>query len=84
MMEQLAERRMAREEDAKEYSNLYSHPSSNRPLSPHHHTHNHGPPQDDDDYDDDEDGEDSYDSQEDDYDEEEMVCFLFGRIIRKL
>jgi hypothetical protein len=73
MMEQLAERRMAREEDAQQFNSLYNHPPSNRPLSPHHHAHSHGSPQDDDDYDDEDDGEDSYDSQDDDYDEEEMV-----------
>jgi hypothetical protein len=72
MMEQLAERRMAREEDAKDYSSsLYDHPS-NRALPPHHHTHNHGPSEEEE-YDDDEEDEDEYDSQDDEYDEEEMV-----------
>jgi hypothetical protein len=79
MMEQLAERRMAREEDARiEYSNpSYSHPP-NGSMHPHSHAHNHPPPPEDEEYDDDEDEEEEYDSQEEDYDEEEMVresCF---------
>lgn len=75
MMEQLAERRMAREEDAKEqYANAnYGHPP-NGSMHPHSHghLHNHPPPPEEDDYDDEEDDEDEYDSQEEDYDEEEM------------
>ncbi|CAD6446722.1 2d150ccf-d702-4181-87ea-72db8da9a262 [Sclerotinia trifoliorum] len=75
MMEQLAERRMAREEDAKEqYANAnYGHPP-NGSMHPHSHghVHNHPPPPEEDDYDDEEDDEDEYDSQEEDYDEEEM------------
>ncbi|KAG4032154.1 hypothetical protein MFRU_007g00670 [Monilinia fructicola] len=75
MMEQLAERRMAREEDAKEqYANAnYGHPP-NGSMHPHSHghIHNHPPPPEEDDYDDEEDDEDEYDSQEEDYDEEEM------------
>ena len=59
MMEQLAERRMQREEEAQ-----YAAADMNHPSMP---GHNHGPPLDDDGYDDDEDDE--YDSQ--DYDEEE-------------
>jgi len=75
MMEQLAERRMAREEDAKEHytPNGYPHPNGLLPHS-HHTHHNHPSPADDeDDYDDDEEDDDEYDSQEEDYDEEEMV-----------
>ncbi|KAF7884539.1 uncharacterized protein EAF02_004875 [Botrytis sinoallii] len=75
MMEQLAERRMAREEDTKEqYANAnYGHPS-NGSMHPHSHghVHNHPPPPEEDEYDDEEDDEDEYDSQEEDYDEEEM------------
>ncbi|PQE11082.1 stress response nst1 protein [Rutstroemia sp. NJR-2017a BVV2] len=77
MMEQLAERRMAREEDAKEqYANAnYGHPPNGSMHShSHNHNHNHPPPPEDDEYDDEEDDEDEYDSQEEDYDEEEMVC----------
>lgn len=77
MMEQLAERRMAREEDAKEQlyssSNGYSHPSNGNMPSHGHHGHNHPPPPDDEDYEEDEEEEEGYDSQDDDYDEEEMV-----------
>ena len=71
MMEQLAERRMAREEDAKEqmYSNGYGH-QTNGNIPPHsHHGHNHPPPPDDEEYDDDEEEE-----EEDDDDEEVTVC----------
>ncbi|CAG8970742.1 hypothetical protein HYALB_00001524 [Hymenoscyphus albidus] len=76
MMEQLAERRMAREEDAKEqYSNQnYGHPP-NGAMHSHSHSHNHPPqPEDEADYDEeDEDEEGDYDdSQDEDYDEEEM------------
>lgn len=59
MMEQLAERRMQREEEAHYAASGMGQPSMQG--------HNHGPPLDDDGYDDDEDDE--YDSQE--YDEEE-------------
>ncbi|KAF4628761.1 hypothetical protein G7Y89_g9387 [Cudoniella acicularis] len=74
MMEQLAERRMAREEDAREqYSNPnYGHPP-NGAMHPHSHAHNHPPPPpDDEEYDDEDEEEDEYDSQDEDYDEEEM------------
>ena len=77
MMEQLAERRMAREEDAKEQlystSNGYAHPPNGN-LSHSHHGHNHPPPPEDEDYDEDEEDDDEYDSQDEDYDDEEMVC----------
>ncbi|QRD82466.1 stress response protein nst1 [Aspergillus flavus] len=64
MMEQLAERRMQREEDT-QYGIAAAHQSL-------HSGHNHGP-YDDEDYDDEED--DDYDSQEEeDYEEDEMVC----------
>jgi hypothetical protein len=74
MMEQLAERRMAREEDAREqFSNPnYGHPP-NGSMHSHSHTHNHPPQPDDEEYDDEEEDEEDYDSQEEDYDEEEMV-----------
>ena len=75
MMEQLAERRMARETDAaQQYSNIdYGHPP-NGSMHSHAHTHNHPPPPDDEEYDDEDEEEDEYDSQDEDYDEEEMVC----------
>jgi hypothetical protein len=74
MMEQLAERRMAREEDAKEQYNMngYAHP--NGTLGHHHSHHNHPPVPDDDlDYEEDEEDDEDYDSQDEDYDDEEMV-----------
>lgn len=61
MMEQLAERRMRREEDA-HYAANGMRPSSLQ-------GHNHGPPLDDDGYDDEEDDE--YDSQDYDDDDDE-------------
>lgn len=75
MMEQLAERRMAREEDAREqYANVnYGHPP-NGSMHPHPHTHNHPPLPDDEEYDEEDEEEEDYDSQDEDYDEEEMVC----------
>ena len=67
MMEQLAERRMQREEDP-QYGVAAAHPSL-------HAGHNHGP-LDDEDYDDEE--EDDYDSQdEEEYEEDDMVCQPF-------
>ena len=78
MMEQLAERRMAREEDAREqYSNpSYGHPP-NGSMHNHSHNHSHPPPVDDTEYGEEEEEEedDEYESgEEDDYDEdEEMV-----------
>lgn len=65
MMEQLAERRMQREEEAQYASGGLGHP----PIQ----SHNHGPPLDEDEYDDEDDDE-EYDSQEDEeYDDEGMV-----------
>jgi hypothetical protein len=83
MMEQLAERRMAREEDAKEQfnSNGYAHPPNGN-IQPHHHTHNHAPPPEEEDYDDEEEDEDEYDSQDDDYEEEEMVRFRLSHKVK--
>jgi hypothetical protein len=67
MMEQLAERRMQREEDP-QYGVAAAHQSL-------HAGHNHGP-LDDEDYDDEE--EDDYDSQdEEEYEEDDMVCQPF-------
>lgn len=64
MMEQLAERRMQREEEAQYAAGGLGHASMQ--------SHNHGPPLDEDEYDDEDDGE--YDSQEDEeYDDEGMV-----------
>ncbi|KAI0125462.1 hypothetical protein BJ170DRAFT_596718 [Xylariales sp. AK1849] len=69
MMEQLAERRMAREEDAKDHfvSGSYGH-SLNGASMPNSHNH---PPPDDDEYDEEDEEEEEYDSQEEEYDEEE-------------
>ncbi|EDN02244.1 predicted protein [Histoplasma mississippiense (nom. inval.)] len=65
MMEQLAERRMQREEDTQYATASAAHQSL-------HAGHNHGPPLDEEDYEDEED--DDYDSQDDeDYEEDEMV-----------
>lgn len=69
MMEQLAERRMAREEDAREHVSrgAYGHPNGSY-SSPHNQ-----PPPDEDDYEDDEDEEEDYDdSQDEEYEEEEV------------
>ena len=65
MMEQLAERRMQREEEAQFQSARHMHPSAQ--------PHNHSTPMDEDaDYD--EEDEEDYDSQEDDeYEDDEMV-----------
>lgn len=66
MMEQLAERRMQREEDT-QYGIAAAHESL-------HSGHNHGP-LDEEDYDDEEEDDEDYDSQEEeDYEEDEMVC----------
>ncbi|KAM5354466.1 hypothetical protein ACJ41O_001113 [Fusarium nematophilum] len=66
MMEQLAERRMAREEDAREhFSRGYGHPNGS------YSNHSHPPPEDDE-YDDEEDEEEDYDdSQDEEYEDEE-------------
>ncbi|KAM0555777.1 hypothetical protein ACHAPJ_006173 [Fusarium lateritium] len=68
MMEQLAERRMAREEDAREhFSRGYGHPNGSYP-NPHSH-----PPPEEDEYDEEEDEEEDYDdSQDEEYEEEEV------------
>jgi hypothetical protein len=68
MMEQLAERRMAREEDAREhFSRGYGHPNGSY-SNPHNH-----PPPEEDEYDEDEDEEDDFDdSQDEEYEEEEV------------
>ncbi|KAK1978853.1 salt tolerance down-regulator-domain-containing protein [Colletotrichum cereale] len=67
MMEQLAERRMAREEDAKEhFSRGYGHPANGSYSN-----HNHPPPEDDYDDEDEEEDEDYDDSQEEEYEDEE-------------
>ena len=69
MMEQLAERRMQREEEAQYAAAGLGHPSVQ--------AHNHGPPMDDDGYDDEDDEEyDSQDEEEDDYEEDEMVVLF--------
>lgn len=68
MMEQLAERRMQREEEAQYAAAGLGH----TPMQ----SHNHGPPLDEDEYDDDDDDE-EYDSQDDEeYDDDEMVISL--------
>ena len=70
MMEQLAERRMQREEDIHYPSTALAHQNS-------HQGHNHPPIDEDDDFDDEEDDE-EYDSQEeDDYDRDEMVRWAY-------
>ena len=67
MMEQLAERRMQREEEAQYAAAGLRHPSMQ--------SHNHAPPMEDDEYD--EEDDDECDSQdEEDYDEDEMACSL--------
>ncbi|EKD13176.1 uncharacterized protein L3040_002978 [Drepanopeziza brunnea f. sp. 'multigermtubi'] len=72
MMEQLAERRMAREEDARQaFPSNYGHPQ-NGAMHNHNHPHNHPPPPDDEEYDDEDEEDDEYDSQDEDYDDEEV------------
>ncbi|TQV93780.1 stress response protein nst1 [Cordyceps javanica] len=69
MMEQLAERRMAREEDAREhFSRGFAHPNGAYAAAPHNH-----PPPEEEEYEDDEEDEDDYDdSQDEEYDDEEV------------
>ncbi|KAK7942575.1 uncharacterized protein PG986_011688 [Apiospora aurea] len=68
MMEQLAERRMAREEDARDhYAGAYGHSVNGAPI-PNSHSH---PPPDDEEYDEEDEEEDDYESGEEEYDEEE-------------
>ncbi len=70
MMEQLAERRMAREEDAKDhYTGGYNHAVNGSSLP---NSHNHPPPEDEE-FDEDEEEEEEYDSQAEDYEEEEVT-----------
>ncbi|KAI1820404.1 hypothetical protein F4861DRAFT_70072 [Xylaria intraflava] len=68
MMEQLAERRMAREEDATHYPNSFSHNTNGGSSNPH----THPPPEEEEDEEEEEEEED-YTSQEEDYGEEEMT-----------
>ena len=68
MMEQLAERRMAREQDAREhFSRGYGHPNGSYSAP-----HNHPPPEEDDYEEEDEEEEDYEDSQDEEYEEEEV------------
>lgn len=73
MMEQLAERRMQREEEAQYAASGLAHPAMGNMPNPHNHAgHNHAPPPEEEEYDEDE--EEDYDSQEDeDYDDDELV-----------
>lgn len=72
MMEQLAERRMAREEDAREhFSRTFGHPNGSYPNP-----HNHAPP-DDDEYDEEEDEEDEYEDSQEEYEDEEVFSNHF-------
>lgn len=75
MMEQLAERRMAREEDAKDH---YAYGHSNGTSM---NAHNHAPPPDDEEYDDEEEDDEEYDSNEEEYDEEEVMIIIWRRVI---
>lgn len=70
MMEQLAERRMQREEEAQYAAAGLTNPSS---MQDSHAGHNHGPAGEDEEYGDE---DEEYDSQEEDYDEDEdePVC----------
>ncbi|KAI2628408.1 hypothetical protein GGS21DRAFT_242527 [Xylaria nigripes] len=66
MMEQLAERRMAREEDATHYPSSFSHNANGNSSNSHTH-----PPQEDEEDEEEEEEEEDYESQEEDYEEEE-------------
>ncbi|KAL6699129.1 hypothetical protein J3F84DRAFT_393490 [Trichoderma pleuroticola] len=67
MMEQLAERRMAREEDAREhFARGYGHPNGSYSAP-----HNHPPPEDEDYEDEEEEEEEDYDDSQDEYEDEE-------------
>ncbi|OCK86278.1 hypothetical protein K432DRAFT_387952 [Lepidopterella palustris CBS 459.81] len=68
MMEQLAERRMQREEEAQYAAAGLSHPN---PYSKAHTSHSHGAPPEDDEYDDEEDEE--YDDDDEEYEDDEEV-----------
>ncbi|KAJ9148954.1 Stress response protein NST1 [Pleurostoma richardsiae] len=72
MMEQLAERRMAREEDAKDqsYARSFSHNVDGADLMGHNHPPP-PPPVEEEEYDEEDEEEEEYDSQEEEYDEEE-------------
>ncbi|KAK1251249.1 hypothetical protein MKX07_005804 [Trichoderma sp. CBMAI-0711] len=72
MMEQLAERRMAREEDAREhFARGYGHPNGSYSAP-----HNHPPPEDEEyeDEEEEEEEEDYDDSQDEEYEDEEVYC----------
>ena len=70
-MEQLAERRMQREEESQFAATTHPNPDSYYSRG-----HGHGPPEDDED---DDEYDEDYDSQEDEYEEEEdMVLFVVG------
>lgn len=71
MMEQLAERRMAREEDAKDH---YAYGHSNGASMT---AHNHAPPPDDEEYDEEDEDDEEYDSGEEEYDEEEVTISIW-------
>jgi hypothetical protein len=74
MMEQLAERRMQREEDIYYPYTALAHQNV-------HQGHNHPPLEEDDDYDDDED-DDDYDSQEDDEFENDEMVKVAGNLVK--
>ncbi len=67
MMEQLAERRMAREEDATHYPGGYTHNLRGGLSNPHNR------PPEDEEYDEEEEEDEEYESQEEDYEEEEVI-----------